>query len=143
MKIIAHRGNINGRQPARENTHDYIIESMSQFDVEIDIWLKKSELYLGHDKPEEKTNLDFLLKYSNKLWIHCKNIEALDFLKNFDLNCFGHDFDRFVLTSKGFIFTYPKSKQSKWSVLVDLNGDSEAENIDCFGICTDYPIKYL
>ena len=52
MKLIAHRGNINGINPQRENTIDYIEEAIELgYDVEIDLNLHKGGFYLGHDKP--------------------------------------------------------------------------------------------
>ena len=38
MIYISHRGNTNGKNPARENTKSYIDEAIAKgFDVEIDI----------------------------------------------------------------------------------------------------------
>ena len=49
MIFISHRGNINGNN-FLENNPDYISETIGKgFDVEIDLWVKKGQLYLGHD----------------------------------------------------------------------------------------------
>ena len=46
MKLISHRGNLNGRIPERENHPDYIDEAIEAgYDVEIDIWLNDGVLY--------------------------------------------------------------------------------------------------
>ena len=39
MKLIAHRGNVNGPNPDKENHTDYINEAIILgYDVEIDVW---------------------------------------------------------------------------------------------------------
>jgi len=53
MKIIAHRGNLTGPNPLRENSIDYIEEAISEgFDVEIDLWVEDNQCHLGHDGPQ-------------------------------------------------------------------------------------------
>jgi glycerophosphoryl diester phosphodiesterase len=54
MKIISHRGNLDGAVWQRENTMLYILEALARgFDVEIDVWLSNGVLRLGHDGPME------------------------------------------------------------------------------------------
>ena len=53
MKLIAHRGNIFGPNLDRENNPDYILEALDYgCDVEIDLWVKDNDLFLGHSSPE-------------------------------------------------------------------------------------------
>jgi glycerophosphoryl diester phosphodiesterase len=78
MKLIAHRGNINGKINTRENTQLYIQEAIDKgYDVEVDVWYKDNKFWLGHDYPEIKTDLNWLLKRQDSLWVHCKNFKAL------------------------------------------------------------------
>ena len=64
-----------------ENDPEYILKALSLgYDCEVDIWLVEKELYLGHDEPTYKTNMDFLLQHEKYLWVHCKNFEALELL---------------------------------------------------------------
>ena len=52
MKLIAHRGNLNGRNLQLENSPANIMEAIWKgYDVEIDVWHVKNEFYLGHDEP--------------------------------------------------------------------------------------------
>ena len=52
MFFISHRGNINGPEVNRENSIDYINSAIDKgYDVEVDVWFKKGEFYLGHDEP--------------------------------------------------------------------------------------------
>ena len=63
MKLIAHRGNINGINSQRENTIDYIEEAIQLgYDVEIDLNLHKGGFYLGHDKPEQEVSIYVVVK---------------------------------------------------------------------------------
>lgn len=143
MIIIAHRGNLNGPNPDKENHPDYIMEAFkSGFDVEIDLRLIDNKLYLGHDIPQYEINKDFL--FLSGLWIHCKNIEALRFLLEYKqyLNFFFHDKDNCTLTSQGFIWTYPKNlliTNKSIAVMPELVPKWDYSN--AFGICTDF-IKY-
>jgi hypothetical protein len=80
MILISHRGNLNGKIVERENHPDYIDEAIKAgFDVEIDVRLNGGVLYLGHDAIQYEVSLDWLKKRMGELWIHCKNIEALEF----------------------------------------------------------------
>ena len=50
--LISHRGNLNGPQPNKENSPDYINEAIeSGYNVEIDIWFIHNKWYLGHNNP--------------------------------------------------------------------------------------------
>lgn len=137
MKLISHRGNLSGRNIEKENTIGYIESAINKgFDCEIDVWAK-NQIWLGHDKPEHACPLSFLFKHQEKLWIHCKNLQALEILINFkSLNVFWHQEDDFTLTSKHYIWTYPNKPVSENSVLVvdnALNYSGEK----CYGLCSD------
>lgn len=139
--LISHRGNINGKLESWENEPTYIDLAIKKgYDVEIDIWFINNILYLGHDKPLYGINNKFLLDRYDKLWIHCKNIEAIDYVKNIvgELNYFFHNTDDATLTSKGYIWTYPGKALTKNSIAVlpELNNVKIPDKIS--GICSDY-----
>lgn len=138
MKLISHRGNTNGSFPEMENDPDYIIAAIeSGYDVEIDVWARK-QTWLGHDGPEYPCPLKFLFEYKDNLWIHCKNLDALEILSEFkDLNIFWHQEDDFTLTSKGYIWTYPNKPTCSKSVLV-VDDATKYRGSECFGLCSDY-----
>lgn len=153
MKLIAHRGNIDGPNPLEENNPEYIEEAIKNgFDVEVDIWfsLRTKKFFLGHDKPEYQIDVFWLVKNINKLWIHCKNIEALyEFSSNMsEYNYFWHDTDKYTLTSKKYIWTYPGQPYTPKSIMVMPESmkifptfETELENMkayNCYGICSDY-----
>ena len=51
MKLISHRGNINGKHEGFENNPNYIDTAIEQgYDVEVDIWFISETFFLGHDE---------------------------------------------------------------------------------------------
>ena len=142
--LIAHRGNISGANPEKENTIKYLLKALDEgFECEVDLWFIDNGFYLGHDSPNEIIDEDFLLKYSDFLWIHCKNIEALEKISGLKtLNYFWHENDKYTLTSKNFIWTYPGEKTGEKSIIVSL--DSSVPVGSYIGICSDNieKIKY-
>jgi hypothetical protein len=143
MILISHRGNTNGKFESYENEPAYIDKAMSNgFDVEVDIWVIAGILFLGHDRPQYGIDYNWLQERKNKLWIHCKNIEALEFCDDrLDLHYFWHENDTVTLTSQSTIWAYPGKQPIKNSIAVmpELYGDNI---IECLGICSDYINNY-
>lgn len=144
MKLISHRGNINGRNIQLENTISYIIDAINNgYDVEIDIWLIEKEWYLGHDAPDIKINFSFIEEYNTFLWLHCKNKESIEFFNNHNViyNYFFHISDNVTLTSKNIMWVFPRNQPIKNSIAVlpELYDDDISQ---CFGICSDYVSNY-
>jgi hypothetical protein len=99
MIYIAHRGNLFGPDKINENKPEYLLRAISNgFYIETDLWMIDNILYLGHDEPQYKIEIDFLLNIKDKLFCHCKNIDALYYLlANFkDIECFFHNEDECV-----------------------------------------------
>ncbi len=138
MILISHRGNISGPNPDKENSEEYISQALSLgYDVEIDVWGDK-KIWLVHDHPQYETSISFLMNNFRKLWIHCKNLEAMDILSEFKVfNYFWHEDDDFTLTSKNFIWTYPGKRVCNKSVLVVDDARNYSGQI-CFGLCSDF-----
>lgn len=148
MKIISHRGNLDGPNIGNENKKDQISACIDLgLDIEIDLWRIDEKFFLGHDDPETEISEKWLLEKKNYLWIHCKNLEGLEILiKEFsDLNFFWHENDKYTLTNHGYIWAYPGNELSLNSVCVMPEwNDKEFKCISglkCYGICTDYPLK--
>lgn len=141
MKVIAHRGNIDGINLKEENSPNYIEGVISRdFDVEIDLWFIDGGLFLGHDEAVHSINYDFLERYQSKLWIHCKNFEAYRFLKdkdNANLNYFMHDRDPFTITSQGYYWSFPQFAQFDNSIAVCPEKFGFTFNDNIYAICTD------
>ena len=140
--LISHRGNLTGSNKDLENNPSYIEKAINLgFDVEVDVYFKKNQLFLGHDEPIFKIDVSFLK--NKKIWCHAKNIESLDYLLNFnDIHVFWHQNDDFTLTSRGYIWTYPGKYVTNKSILV-LDKNISKQNLPvCMGICSDY-VSYL
>ncbi len=143
MVLISHRGNTNGKFESYENEPAYIDKAISEgFDVEIDVWMVEGQLFLGHDIPQYGITQDFLNKRYERLWIHCKNIEAMEWFNMIGgFNYFWHEEDTLTLTSKGYMWVYPGKQPVVGSIAVmpEIHND----NLDnCIGICSDYIERY-
>ena len=149
MKLIAHRGNINGPNKQSENTIDQIDECIKNgYDVEIDLRYNSisQTFWLGHDEPKEMVNFIQLAKMSDNLWIHCKDIATLDFFHGTKFNYFWHQNDDYTLTSQGHIWSYPGKAYTPATVVVmpeetDMNFNLLKET-HCYGICSDHIGKF-
>jgi hypothetical protein len=143
MKLISHRGNLNGRIPQRENHPDYIDEAIQAgYDVEIDIWLNDGVLYLGHDAIQYEVSQLWLNQRVNKLWIHCKDTNAIEWFQRMGgFNYFWHQEDTLTLTSRGHIWVYPGKQPVNGSIAVmpEIHNDKISQ---CFGVCSDYIKNY-
>ena len=141
MKIISHRGNLEGRIPEDENNPDYIHEAIeSGVDVEIDLWLYENGFYLGHDEPQYQIDLNFLK--NERLWVHAKSMKTAEFLyKQPLIHWFWHETDKMTLTSKGYIWCFP-GYSCKDCIIVDKNGRTPSCSDDIWGVCTDNPYKW-
>ena len=144
MRLIAHRGNTNGRLESQENEPTYIdIAIKNGYDVEVDVWYINGILWLGHDKPDYGIDLRWFRDRISKLWIHCKNIEAVLYFKEceYEFNYFWHQEDDIALTSFNFVWAYPGKQPIKGSIAVmpEINDDDISQS---FGICSDYVEKY-
>lgn len=140
MKIISHRGNLNGPDPYVENKPQQIEKVLKLgYDVEIDLWVKDKNFYLGHDNPCYKVDKLWLITRKENLWVHLKNLEAAETEIVKSLNYFWHENDKFTLTSKGIPWCYP-GIYIDCGITVVLEDKIITENV--YGVCTDYPEKY-
>ena len=138
MKIISHRGNLNGRIPSQENHPSYIQTAIDNgYDVEIDVWWTDGRFYLGHDEPSYE--IDKLFLVNHKIWCHAKNKEALSEMLKIGAHCFWHENDSYTMTNKAI----PWCINGKW---IDGGVTVVSENMDfpygILGICTDYAIDW-
>lgn len=141
MKIIAHRGNMNG--PSKyENTNKAIRMAIDAgFDIEIDVIENKEPgIWLGHDEPQELLDIKLLNYNKNRIWVHVKSPSLIKELKIIGANYFWHENDLLTLTSHKYQWClnkyYPNEKQNDLIAVV-LNGPpSTVDNYS--GICTDY-----
>lgn len=151
MKLISHRGNINGRLESHENEPTYIdIAIVKGYDVEVDVWYypdKPNIIFLGHDKGEYSVTMDWFRERITKLWIHCKNIDAVIYLQDHKevgqhLHYFWHQEDDITLTSFNFLWTYPNKELTHNSICVMPELNEQEVPPFVAGICSDYIKRY-
>lgn len=145
MIIISHRANLNGPDKEKENSIHAINKAIQLgYDCEIDVWMIKNEIYLGHDAPIHLVDSQWFNDNKNKLWCHAKNFKALDLLSNKDFNCFWHEKDKVTITSKKFLWYYPSEEcfLNGINVMPEINNISKKQLMKSVGICTDYAEKY-
>ena len=143
MKLIAHRGLVNGPHKQFEN-QPYIVKTALEagFDCEIDLWVVGDRLFLGHDEPMYNVTIEFL--QTDGLWIHAKSLNTLHWLtKNaLGLNYFWHENDSYTITSKGYIWAYPGKALTSNCVMVMPEWEDpkleRVKGIECFAVCSDY-----
>lgn len=143
MYLIAHRGNLNGPNKETENTPQQITLCISKnYNCEIDVWVINNKWWLGHDGPQYEIQLSFIIDNCHMLWCHCKNLDAFqNLLKIKDVNCFYHNTDDYVLTSKGYIWCYPGKiipNDNGIVVMPEWNYELKYDKNIVRGICTDY-----
>jgi hypothetical protein len=143
MILISHRGNIDGKIVDRENHPSYIDEAIAlEYNVEIDVWMIEGVLFLGHDEPQYGVTQHWLNERYEHLWIHCKNVEAMEWFNMIGgFNYFWHEEDTMVLTSMNIIWAYPGKQpiQSSIAVMPEIHNDDLSK---CVGICSDYIVNY-
>ena len=146
MILIAHRGNLRGKEESQENKLDYLRRALDKgYHVEVDVWDHEGSLFLGHDKPQYPVGASFLRH--PRVWCHCKNLKALTHLNNLnkegrqDIHYFWHQRDDATITNKKYIWAYPGKQPLEGSIAVlpELHKDDTSS---CIGICSDYIEKY-
>lgn len=149
MKLIAHRGNIYGPIPEKENSLDYIEEALNKgFDVEVDVWYRNGKYFSGHDSPTHFIPFEFFFLHSARLWVHAKTIETLHKLLQWKslalvfpmFDFFYHAGDACALTSEGYIWTHPYYSHvvTDKSIMVLPGSVIAGRYLGCHGICSDY-----
>lgn len=145
MRLIAHRGLLDGPDLERENLLSTVDNAIEQgFEAEVDLWVVDETLYLGHDIDRlTRTDLNAMRERSKVLWIHAKNAEALNFLRSYgeEFHYFWHEKDAYTLTSQGIPWIYPGKKIIETGVVVmpeHIMSVDEINKISAFGICSDF-----
>ena len=140
LRLIAHRGNLEGANKAQENEPSYLKFALAAgFDVECDAWLQEDTQlwFLGHDEPQYEITYEFLLQAG--LWVHCKNGAALRVISaDARIHSFWHDADDYTLTSRALPWIYPnKPLLGQRSIAVMFSDSLSLVREDVFGICCD------
>ena len=140
LEVISHRGNLNCANEY-ENEPNQIQKALELFRVEVDVWNLDGKWLLGHDEPVYNVEFDF---FDKGMFLHCKNMEAVENLCETDFNWFWHQADLLTLTSHKEMWCFP-GNYMKNGITV-LHGEPELQStkrlpFNIKGICTDYPLK--
>jgi hypothetical protein len=148
MKLISHRGNIIGSNPNRENSPSYIDTAIcAGYDVEVDINYSNGKFYLGHDTPDYEITEIWMAKRKNKIWFHCKNLEAATQLialqrkLSIEFKFFCHSSDSFILTSNNYVWVHNLSLDLNNKCIIPLLSDTDVLKYNgnlVYAVCTDY-----
>ena len=154
MMLIAHRGLLYGPSKDLENIPEQIEKALHlTFHVEIDLWYTRwgqseiDEWWLGHDHPTTKVDIEWLRSLPlDRVWVHAKSIPTLCKLsqETWPLHYFAHENDPVVLTSSGYLWTYPGKQLTEKSIMVlpEVSGMAHVEMFSrtVQGICSDYVV---
>ena len=136
MILISHRGNIDGPNVKMENDPRYIENTLGKgFNVEVDVWSKGSDFFLGHDKPEHQVSEMFLRHGS--IWCHAKDIKTFYKLIDIGAHCFSHNQDEVALTTKGYLWSSYENQMTDKSICV-MPPSSRDLPKNIAGVCSDY-----
>lgn len=146
MILISHRGNVDNIQPKRENTKEYILEAIERgFYVEIDIWMKNGSLFLGHDSAENEVSVDWLNKFSDKLFIHSKNYSAFCYFmyeNDISIPTFYHTIeDHVVIGNTKLVWSHNLKECNERSIIPLLDKESIKQinkYSNVYGVCSDF-----
>lgn len=143
MVYIAHRGNVNGRVESYENQPAYIDRAIELgYDVEIDMWWVDGRTYLGHDEPQYEVDDEWLSQRADKLWVHCKNVELLNWIRNTILYYFWHTNDDYTLISNKMVLVKPGQKLIENSICCMPEMGYIGDITKCYAIMTDNIKEY-
>ena len=112
-------------------------------------------IYLGHDNPNYKIDIDFITKNKDRFILHVKSFHSeSDFVikslsKIYKIaHCFSHEEDNFTITNRGWIWSHPEMGFIPNSIFVlpekfvSLNSREFMNKIYLLkGICTDFPLE--
>lgn len=144
MKIISHRGNINGKVLEKENKPSYLdCAIFSKIEVETDIRWIDNKFYLGHDNPDYIINEEWILKRKEYIWFHCKNLEAAQKLETLskDIKYFCHTNDPFISTSTNHFWVHDFTSNLNNQCIIPLLDEIDIKNFNnkiVYAVCTDY-----
>ena len=143
MKLISHRGNINGPDVEKENHPDYIQKALDLgYNVEVDVWGYRYSgmLALGHDQPQYDIDYEFLRQ--DGIWCHAKDMTSFyNMSEDKDIHCFSHDQDEVALTTKGYFWSGWGNQLTKKSICVMPPQNEELPSYIA-GVCSDYIEDY-
>jgi 3-deoxy-D-manno-octulosonate 8-phosphate phosphatase (KDO 8-P phosphatase) len=145
MRFIAHRGNVDGAEPGRENAPEYLNAALARgFDVETDVVFEDRAFWLGHDRPAHRVELGFLL--NRRVWAHCKTPATLAELAKYrDCNAFFQADDAVAVTTRGDLWVHSRCDLAgprAVRTVIGFEPALAAARPELLGLCSDYVALY-
>ena len=143
-RFICHRGNLERKELAKENNPDILDTRIADgYDVELDVWYKNNELFLGHDNPEYPITFEWLMQ-SSKKYIHTKDASTLEYLllrcgkEGYNPNIFYHTGEHYSLTTRNHIIVLPGQEILEGSVnMMPEMSPTPKDTRQAFAVCSD------
>jgi hypothetical protein len=142
--IISHLGNINGRQPEKENTLPYIQQALKEgWHVCVDVVFRNGGFLLPHENGQHVAPPALLSK--QRVWCRAFDPETIDALCNINTHCFLVSRDFISLTSSQFLWTLPPHALTDRSIAVypELADADWLANFEPAGLCSNEPCRYI
>ena len=143
-RFICHRGNLERKELANENNPNLLDMRIADgYDVELDVWYKNNELFLGHDNPEYPITFEWLMQ-SSKKYIHTKDASTLEYLllrcgkEGYNPNIFYHTDEHYSLTTRNHIIVLPGQEIIEGSVnMMPEMSPTPKDTRQAFAVCSD------
>lgn len=142
--IIAHLGNIDGRQPKRENTLTYLNEALKAgWHICVDVVFRNGGFCLPNERGMTPAPPAFFSK--QRVWCRTRDADTLDALCNVGAHAFFASTDPMTLTSSQFVWTLPPANLSPRAIACfpELTDADWLERFEPAGICTNSPAQYV
>lgn len=144
QRFICHRGNLEFKELANENDPVLLDKRIADgYDVELDVWYKNNQLFLGHDAPEHLITFEWLME-SSKKYIHTKNAETLEYLllrcgqEGYNPNIFYHTGEHYSLTTRNHIIVLPGQEILVGSVnMMPEMSPVPKDSSQAYAVCSD------
>jgi hypothetical protein len=143
-RFICHRGNLERKKLSDENIPALLDARIGDgYDVELDVWYKNSQLFLGHDQAEHPITFEWLMQTSKK-YIHTKDAKTLEYLllrcgrEGYNPNIFYHTGEHYSLTTRNHIIVLPGQEILAGSVnMMPEMSPILKDTRQAFAVCSD------
>ena len=142
--IIAHLGNISGRQPEKENQLKYLQAALDAgYHICAEVVFQNGAFLLPSVVGLQYAPPAFFSKH--RVWSRCHDADTLDALCNIGAHAFIAAESAATLTSHQFIWTLPPRELSPRSIAVypELTDPDWLDNYEPAGLCSNEPSSYI
>ena len=142
--IIAHLGNISGRQPDKENQLKYLQAALAAgYHICVEVVFRNGAFLLPSTNGLQYAPPAFFSK--QRIWSRCQDADTLDALCNVGAHAFIATTSALTLTSHQFIWTLPTRELAPRSIAVypELAGADWLEQYEPAGLCSNEPASYI